>query len=150
MSTFSFLLNENIAPYFQILFAMLLGIVIGLERRYAGKMAGMRTYALVSAGTCFLVLIPILTSASTSDPLRFVTGILTGIGFLGAGIIMHKDAQLTGLTTAAGVWITTAIGIAVGMGLFTLAVFVTILTVFIFSVVGKFESKYIPVHSPEQ
>ncbi|MFA6094647.1 MAG: MgtC/SapB family protein [Candidatus Paceibacterota bacterium] len=144
----SLLLDINLAPYFQILFAMLLGIVIGLERRHAGKMAGMRTYALVSAGACFLVLIPLLTSSVTADPLRFVQGILTGIGFLGAGIIMHKDAQLTGLTTAAGIWVATAIGIAVGMGLFSLAVFVTILTVFILTFVGRFEAKFVTPHTP--
>ena len=123
----------------RLLVAMLCGMVLGAERVLASKSAGLRTYALVSIGSALFVLI----SASVvlmhpggidTDPLRMAAQIVTGIGFLGAGIIMVRKDHVVGVTTASGIWVAAAIGTAAGFGLFWLAIVATLLTLFIFVV----------------
>jgi len=130
----------------QLLLALSLGLILGTERTFAGRTAGMRTYALVSMGSCLLIVMSnnVIASAASSldpDPLRLAAGIVTGIGFLGAGIIIFKegDSKITGLTTAAGLWVACAIGMAVGYSLYTIAIFGTILTILSFSVLWHVE-----------
>ncbi len=122
----------------KICLAMLLGLLLGLERVYAHKTAGMRTYALVSVASCFFIIISI--ALSTGMALQFVGGfnvayipgsIIVGIGFLGAGLIIFKDGHIENLTTAAGLWIAAGIGIATGLGMFREAIFATVLTLFV-------------------
>lgn len=122
----------------KICLAMLLGLLLGLERVYAHKTAGMRTYALVSVASCFFIIISI--ALSTGMALQFVGGfnvayipgsIIIGIGFLGAGLIIFKDGHIENLTTAAGLWICAGIGMAVGLGLFREAIFAAVLTLFV-------------------
>lgn len=130
--------DTNIVAFLQIILALLLGMVLGVERSIAGKTAGMRTYALVAMGACLLIISSIQFTASIAgfinpDPLRVVAGIVTGVGFLGAGIIIFREATLQGLTTAAGLWVAAGIGITVGYELYALAVFTTVLTLFIFT-----------------
>lgn len=132
--------------FIQLTIATGLGLLLGTERTIAGKNAGMRTYALVSLGSCLLILISISVTQSFStvfnfDPLRLAAGIVTGIGFLGAGIIIFKNSSLEGLTTAAGLWVASAIGISVGYSLYALAVFSTVLTLFVFTVLWFLETK---------
>lgn len=124
----------------RLVVAMLLGSVLGIERLLAGKTAGMRTYALVSIGSAVFVIVsimisvPYLGTTTSADPLRVVGSIVSGIGFLGAGLIIFRNAKVRGLTTAAGLWVVSAIGISSGAGLFSLAIITTLLTLFVFVV----------------
>lgn len=132
--------------FLQLLVAALLGILVGTERSLAGKVAGMRTYGLVSMGACLFILISLsvvelFTNFSGLDPLRVFEGVITGVGFIGAGMILFRDATLNGVTTAAGLWIAAGIGVAVGYGLYALAVFAALLTVFIFTGMWYIEQK---------
>jgi len=136
--------DVNIVTFLQIILAMLLGMVLGVERSIAGKTAGMRTYALVAMGACLLIVSSTQFTASIAgfinpDPLRVTAGIITGVGFLGAGIIIFREATLRGLTTAAGLWVASGIGIAVGYEQYVLAVFTTMLTLFIFTILWFIE-----------
>lgn len=130
----------------QLSFAMFLGLILGMERSIAGKSAGMRTYALVSLGSCMFVIISSYVSAANMnyfsfDPLRVTAGIITGVGFLGAGIIILREAHLRGLTTAAGLWVAAGIGVATGFELYLLAFFTTILTLTVFTIMWFAEEK---------
>ncbi len=122
----------------QLVLAMVLGSLLGLERSIvAGKTAGVRTYALVTIGSCLFVISSLAASA-----LIIAGGIITGIGFLGAGLIIKEgDQQPHGLTTAAGLWVAAGIGMTVGFGLLSVAVFATFLTLFVFNVLWFFEDK---------
>ncbi len=108
---------------FSIVLSMTLGLVAGIQRLHAGKKAGPRTYALVTmAATLFT-----LMSTQMGGDDRVAAAVLTGIGFIGAGMIMHKEGDIEGLTTAAGLWLMSAVGMAVGLGWWWQGVFVTIL-----------------------
>ena len=128
--------------------ALVLGSTLGLERSLAGKTAGVRTFGLVSMGSCLFILIArfVIPTVETFnyDPLRMAAGIVIGIGFLCGGVIVFKDATLTGLTTAAGLWVASGIGMAVGYGLMSLALFATVATLFVFTVFWFIEHKVIP------
>jgi len=126
--------------------AMVLGMIIGLERIVAHKTAGMRTYALVSMGSALFVIISQLAliaykGESGLNPLQMAAQIISGIGFLGAGMIIFKDQKLMGLTTATGIWVSAGIGMAAGFGLYNLAIIATALTLFIFVVLWFVEEK---------
>jgi putative Mg2+ transporter-C (MgtC) family protein len=98
--------------------AALLGALLGWEREHAGKAAGVRTHALVAMGAALFVLVSQQTDMTAADTSRVLQGIIAGVGFLGAGTILKGDAesQVKGLTTAAGIWLTAAIGVAAGLG----------------------------------
>jgi putative Mg2+ transporter-C (MgtC) family protein len=102
----------------RLLLAALLGGLLGLQREWVGKAAGIRTHMLVALGCAFFVLIPSQAGMPLADLSRVLQGVITGIGFLGAGAILkHSEQnQIHGLTTAAGLWLTAAVGIAAGMG----------------------------------
>lgn len=115
--------------------AGLLGIVIGLEREYRAKEAGYRTHFLVSLGSALLMIVSqygfneiLGTSGVGLDPSRIAAQVVTGIGFIGAGTIIINKQIVRGLTTAAGIWATSAIGLAVGAGMYWLAISATLLT----------------------
>jgi len=121
----------------RLMAALFIGGLIGFERGYHGRPAGVRTHALVCLSTSLLMLItvyetrwfPSVSQGRISlDPTRMAQGIMTGIGFLGAGTIMKAGLSVRGLTTAASIWITAAIGILVGIGFYFPAVFATALT----------------------
>lgn len=141
-------LNAVIAPEFflRLLVAVGLGALLGVERAFAHKTAGARTYALVCLGSAMFVLVGQIVTASygaaglgVTDPLRIASQIVVGIGFLGTGLIIFRRTQLQGLTTAAGLWVAAAVGMAVGFGLYKLAVFASLLTLFIFTVLWFIE-----------
>jgi putative Mg2+ transporter-C (MgtC) family protein len=127
-------------PYLTItghlLVALVAGALIGYERSFQGRPAGFRTHALVCMASALLMLLTIFQStwfvASADvvrvDPTRMAQGIMTGIGFLGAGVIVKEGASVRGLTTAASIWITAAIGILAGVGFYFPVVLVTALT----------------------
>lgn len=102
----------------RLLVAVALGAMLGYERESVGASAGLRTHMLVSLGSALFVLIPLQAGMPITDLSRVLQGVTAGIGFIGAGAILKlKDEnQITGLTTAAGVWLTAAVGVAAGMG----------------------------------
>ncbi|KKQ40180.1 MAG: MgtC family protein [Candidatus Magasanikbacteria bacterium GW2011_GWA2_37_8] len=109
----------------QIVVAILLGGILGWQREQRGKHAGPRTYALVTSGAALFTALSIHAFGNNMAPVA--AGIVTGIGFLGAGMILHHENQIEGLTTAAGLWMTAAIGMAIGVGYYFLAVCTTVL-----------------------
>ncbi len=139
-------LTFNLPLIIKLLLAVGLGAVIGTERTLAHKMAGMRTYAFVSLGSCLLVLISLLATKefigfTNFDPMRMAAGIVMGIGFLCGGIIIYHNDRIIGVTTAAGLWVANGIGIAVAFGYFTIAIVTTILALFIFSTLWGVEEQ---------
>jgi putative Mg2+ transporter-C (MgtC) family protein len=130
------LLYENILLH--LLTALVAGGLIGLERSYHGRPAGFRTHVLVCVSSSMLMLVTLyqsswyiapLTDTVRTDPTRMAQGIMTGIGFLGAGVIMKDGLSVRGLTTAASIWMTAAIGILAGIGFYFPVLVVTTLTV---------------------
>ncbi|MCR4284240.1 MAG: MgtC/SapB family protein [Parcubacteria group bacterium] len=137
---------QNLNIFLQLAVAALLGGIIGIERSVAHKTAGMRTYALVSmSAALFIVISNTVTSRyigiTNFDPLRVASQVIVGIGFIGAGLIIFKRSKLRGLTTAAGLWMAAGIGMAVGYELYAIAVFVSALTIFIFTIMWAIEDK---------
>ncbi|MEW5907896.1 MAG: MgtC/SapB family protein [Patescibacteria group bacterium] len=137
---------ENYIIFFKLFLALLLGITLGIERAMAHKTAGMRTFGLVCMGACLFVIISELMASqhvnqSSFDPLRMASQIIVGIGFLGAGLIIVKGPEIVGLTTAAGLWVTAGIGMAVGFGLYAIAIFATLITLFAFVALWAIEEK---------
>ena len=140
-------LNASLQPLWYLIAALILGSILGLERTLAHKTAGIRTYGLVSMGSCLFILIarfvvPMI-EAYNYDPLRMAAGIVMGVGFLCGGVIIFKDSTLQGLTTAAGLWVAAGIGMAVGYGLITLAFFATVATLITFTVFWFIEQRFI-------
>jgi len=136
--------------FIRMLTALILGVALGAERSVSHKNAGMRTYALVALGSCLFVLVSISTIADVGleygvDPLRLAAGVVTGIGFLGAGLIFHNGEKLSGLTTAAGLWISCGIGIATGFGHYELAVMATALSLITFTILWFVEKEVVIV-----
>ena len=108
----------------RLLLAAALGAIIGFQREHVGKPAGVRTLGLISAGSAMFSVISIL-SFPGGDPSRVAAGVVTGIGFLGAGAILHRHGGVEGLTTAATIWVAAGIGLASGAGLYIIAPVVT-------------------------
>ncbi len=138
------MIPTNFDIFLVLLSAVCLGGLLGLERTLAGKTAGMRTYALVSMGSALFVLISMMTttlyfSGTSADPLRMVSQIIVGIGFIGAGLVWHRSSKITGVTTAAGLWISAGVGMACGFGLFSLATIATVLSLFVFTLMWFLE-----------
>jgi putative Mg2+ transporter-C (MgtC) family protein len=129
--------------FFQLILAVVLGGLIGLEREFKRKKAGLRTYSLVSLGSCLFSLIAFsLASLKILDPSPVLVAIAAGMGFIGAGAIFREETQVFGLTTAAGLWTAAAIGLAVGARLYSLAIFSTVLVLIIFYFFSLLEEKF--------
>jgi putative Mg2+ transporter-C (MgtC) family protein len=125
----------------RLMAAALLGAVIGMQREHAGKPAGLRTHMLVALGAALFVIAPLEFGMPPEDMSRIVQGLATGIGFLGAGAIlkMEREREITGLTTAAGIWLTAAVGVAVGLGRWGSAALGVAMTWVILAVLGRYE-----------
>jgi putative Mg2+ transporter-C (MgtC) family protein len=121
----------------RLLVAAALGGLLGYERERQGKSAGVRTHMLVAIGAALFVLIPQQAGASSADLSRVLQGLIAGVGFLGAGAIImgNREVETRGLTTAASIWVTAAIGVAAGMGRESTAVLSTLIALLILSVV---------------
>ena len=133
--------NEWARIIIRLTAATLFGAAIGLQREKWGKPAGLRTHILVTVGTTLFVMTGSIYGMSSEGLSRVIQGIVTGIGFIGAGSILkvEKERDIQGLTTAAGVWMTAAIGVTIGLGSLGLALLGTILTLIILTVAGRFE-----------
>jgi len=146
-----FLNPENLELLKQLVLAAALGAFIGIERGLSHKTAGMRTYSLVSLGACLFTLVSLtipdvaFSTSVTTDVSRIAAQIVTGVGFIAAGIILHRGVNIMGrgVTTAAGIWVAAAIGMAVGFKLYTISVFTSILVVIILSIFATFEEKFV-------
>lgn len=134
----------------RLLVSLMVGGAIGLERTFTGRPAGLRTHTLVCMSSCILMLFTVFQwdllkdvpfETLRIDPTRMAQGIMTGIGFLGAGAIMKEKFSVRGLTTAASIWTTASIGIIAGLGFYFLTFMATILTLIVLSVLGWFEQK---------
>lgn len=125
----------------RLIIAALLGAVVGIQRERAGKSAGLRTHMLVALGTTLFVLACQESGMSSSDLSRVIQGLSTGIGFIGAGTILKlsEEEEIKGLTTAASIWMTAAVGVGIGLGQYGSATLGAILTWIILSIIGKME-----------
>jgi putative Mg2+ transporter-C (MgtC) family protein len=125
--------NRLIIVLLRVFAAVLFGAVVGIERERAGKPAGLRTHMLVSLGTAVVVIACQDAGMSLDGLSRVIQGIVTGIGFVGAGTILklNEQREIQGLTTAAGLWMTAAIGVAAGLGILGVALIGTLVTVLV-------------------
>jgi putative Mg2+ transporter-C (MgtC) family protein len=116
--------------------------LIGSEREWSGRPAGLRTHILVGVGAALVMLVSMYGFAGTNDPARLAAQVVSGIGFLGAGAILRDKGDITGITTASTIWITAMIGLAVGNGFYFGAIFAT--AIVIFTLIGlRFIERYI-------
>ena len=124
----------------QLLLATLLGGAIGMEREVSGKPAGLRTNILICVGATLFTVLSVKLSSGRGDPGRVAAQILTGVGFIGAGTILHARGSVTGLTSAATIWVVSAIGMAVGSGAYVEAIGTTLLVMVVLAGLGFVEN----------
>ena len=119
--------------------AALLGGMLGMERESKGRAAGLKTHILVSIGSALFVMAPLLSGIDPGDVTRVMQGIVSGIGFLGAGAIikLERDERIEGLTTAAGIWMVAAIGMAAGMGMEIVALATTLIALAVVNTIPR-------------
>lgn len=144
-------LQINLVIFLNLLGALVLGCLVGYERAYHGRAAGMRTYGLVCMASAALTVIAgysvnwygghAVPSALGGDPTRIIQGIVTGIGFLGAGVIMKEGLSISGLTTAASIWAASAIGVMVGVGFYAAAIMLALLSALCMLGLSKLEAR---------
>ncbi|MDP3729818.1 MAG: MgtC/SapB family protein [bacterium] len=127
----------------RLFLAAFLGSLVGIEREIAKKPAGIRTHALVALGAALFSVVSYSVVGDTVDPTRIAAQIVTGVGFLGAGMIIFHQSRVQGLTTAAGMWIAAAIGMATGFGMYLIGIFTAVLTVLIFIVMWPIEEHFL-------
>ena len=142
-------LATNMIIFLNILGALLLGLLVGYERSYHGRAAGMRTYGLVCMASAALTVLAGYPSfwfggqfgvVAVTDPTRVIQGIVTGIGFLGAGVIMKEGFNISGLTTAASLWAAAVIGILIGVGFYAAGMLLALLSAICMVWISKLES----------
>jgi putative Mg2+ transporter-C (MgtC) family protein len=122
--------NPELIAGLRLLLAAIFGALIGWQRERAHKPAGFRTHILICMGSALFTVVSIFGFGGSVDPSRVAAGVVTGIGFIGAGVIFRgmRGDQVVGITTAASIWVTAAIGIATGVGLYFIAAGVTVVT----------------------
>lgn len=131
---------------FRLVLAMILGVLVGGERKRKGQIAGIRTFALISMGACMAMLLSIYVpqeylGLKNGDPGRIAAQVITGVGFLGGGAMIHMKGSVKGLTTAAGIWMTAAIGMAVGVGMYWCSIIATALILITLVMFEAYEHK---------
>ncbi len=131
---------------FKLLLALTLGAAIGFERRRKGQFAGLRTFALITMGATLTMIISIYIpqvymGLKNGDPGRIAAQVVSGVGFLGAGAIIQMKGSVRGLTTAAGIWMSACIGLAVGAGMYFISTIATLLIIFILYNIGRIEQR---------
>ncbi|MBU4246507.1 MAG: MgtC/SapB family protein [Nanoarchaeota archaeon] len=123
---------QEISILLHIIFALILGLVIGSEREKMGKSAGMRTHSLVCMSSAAIVSVSLLAFPVADSGARAIAAVITGVGFLGAGQIMTSKGKISGLTTAASIWTSAIVGCIAGLGYYFLSAAITLLTYAIF------------------
>ncbi len=126
---------------FRLFLAFSLGLVLGVEREFAGKEAGPRTYSLVALGSAVFTVLS-LDPLLAPDNARMVSQIIPGIGFIGAGLIIFHQSRVHGLSTAAGIWMIAAVGIAIGMGSYAVALFAYFLAITSLFILRKLDIEF--------
>ncbi len=166
------MVEVNLMVFLNLAGALILGLLLGYERTYHGRAAGMRTYGIVCMASAALTVFcgypgywwggTAATAALPIDPTRVIQGIVTGVGFLGAGVIMKEGLNISGLTTAASIWASSAIGVIVGIGFFGAAILLTLLLLVLMMWVPKLEVRlpsrramgvvmcFLPGHEPQE
>ncbi len=136
-------MNGLLIIFGKLLLAIILGYCIGLERESTGKPAGSRNYALVSMGATLFTIIALegFNHFNSIDPSRIIGQVVVGIGFIGAGLIIFEKHEIEGLTTAAALWASAAMGVTIGLGWFAVAIITSFLIFFVLFVLGKLEYK---------
>ena len=128
---FDFLTEFNaVTVVIRVVLAALAGALVGLEREFHGRAAGMRTHMMVALGAALAAMIGLFTVKElgvSSDPMRVGAQVISGVGFLGAGMIVYRQHEVRGLTTAAGIWATAGVGMACGGGLWLIAVLAAVI-----------------------
>lgn len=134
-------IQEATTIFLRLGLALALGAAIGYERERSGKDAGLRTHMLVSLGAALFVLVPVMGDMDSADTSRVMQGIVSGMGFLGAGAILKQSTgqEVKGLTTAASIWVAAAVGVSAGYGREATAVASTLLALFVLAIVKKLE-----------
>ena len=131
---------------FKLFLSLVLGAVVGFERRQKGQIAGMRTFSLIAMGATLAMIVSIYIpqeylGLKNGDPGRIAAQVISGIGFLGAGAIIQMKGSVRGLTTAAGIWISACIGLAVGAGMYLVSLIATLLIIFILVNIERIEQR---------
>lgn len=126
----------------RIVFAIIVGGLIGLERSFRKRGAGVKTNSLVCLGACIYTLVSIIYQSDNYDPGRIASNIVTGIGFIGIGVIFRTKHKVEGLSTAAGLWVVAALGLAIGMGYYLIALFGLFAVLIIYILFLKLEILY--------
>ncbi|TME69855.1 MAG: MgtC/SapB family protein [Chloroflexi bacterium] len=127
----------------RVAIALAIGLILGAEREFRGHPAGLRTMALIGAGSCLFTGLGLLPEFGTRvDPTRIAAQIVTGVGFLGAGSILRQGEEVRGLTTAASIWVTASLGMAVGFGYYSVAVFTAVLVVVVLVALKPIEERF--------
>jgi putative Mg2+ transporter-C (MgtC) family protein len=126
----------------RLVVAAVLGGLLGYQREKSGKAAGLRTHILIAVGAAFFIVVPTAIQMPTGDMARIIQGLVTGIGFLGGGAILKltDEKRIQGLTTAAGIWMTAAVGMAAGIGQFGAALVAAILGLVILELLYRIET----------
>ena len=135
----------------RLMAALIVGIVIGLQRELTHKPAGLRTHLLVALGTALMVVAAVNAGMASADVSRVIQGLITGIGFLGGGTILKltREHEIKGLTTAAGIWLTAAASVAAGLGQFAAALIGLVFAWVVLAVLGKLEGRRADVGEDE-
>ncbi len=128
----------DIEIFIKLILAFVLGVIVGIEREFAGKEAGPRTYSLIAIGSALFTILSLDPNFSGENA-RIISQIIPGIGFIGAGLIIFHQSKVHGLATAAGVWAMAAVGIAVGMGYYAVAVFSVFLALVVLYIFRKID-----------
>lgn len=135
-----------VGALFKLVLAMALGAAVGFERRRKGQIAGVRTFALICMGATLAMLISIYIpqvymGLKNGDPGRIAAQVVSGVGFLGAGAIIQMKGSVRGLTTAAGIWMSACIGLAIGAGMYLVAIIATFLIIFVLVYIERYEHR---------
>ncbi len=136
----------------RLLLAMAVGAAIGLERERRGRPAGLRTFILVAVGSCLFMLVSIYVAGTDGrgDPGRVAAQVVTGIGFLGGGLLVRTGDTVRGLTTSAGIWAVAGLGLAAGAGMYFITVVGTVLVLVVLAILRELEAKYFKTKEENQ
>ena len=137
-----------IGAVFKLMLSLLLGAIVGVERRQKGQVAGMRTFSLIAMGATMAMLVSIYIpqeylGLKNGDPGRIAAQVISGIGFLGAGAIIQMKGSVRGLTTAAGIWMTACLGLAVGAGMYVVSVAACIFILVVYRILEQIEKVFL-------